>query len=138
MNEAGVETPSAPTTARWSGGPARRLLRLWREGVRPDLFLFLPGEPDLQPTEPVGVPRAHQRLSYRSGEPVPAEWYIERFPLLSADPDLALDLIYNEYLLEEEAGKTSRLDDYLARFPQFADTIKVQVAFHRAIEDVPP
>src|SRR4051794_11723728 len=117
-----------------SGSLVRRLVRLWRGGGRPDVVAFLSGGGDLGPIGVAAVLRADRRLRWRSGERRPVEWYFERFPEVAADPELALDLVHGEFLLREEAGEPPGLDDFLARFPQFAETIRLQVAFHRALD----
>lgn len=123
-------------TARPAGpvSPVRRLVRRWRAGERPDVVEFLGGEQELGPGEVAAVLRADQRLRWRSGERRPAEWYFERFSSVADDADLALDLVHGEFLLCEETGEPPDLDDFLARFPRFAETIKLQVAFHRALD----
>ncbi|WP_406697894.1 protein kinase [Singulisphaera sp. Ch08] len=117
-----------------SGSPVRRLVRRWRAGERPDVVEFLAGEGDLAPDKLASVLRADQKLRWRSGERRPTEWYFERFANVAADSDLALDLVHGEFLLCEEAGEPPDLAEFLIRFPQFAETIKLQVAFHRALD----
>ncbi len=97
---------------------------------------FLEEEGDLEPTEIAAVLRADQRHKWRAGIPVPAEWYFERFPGLGDDADLALDLIHNEYMLRETLGEAVDLQEFVVRFPRFAESIGVQVTFHRALEAV--
>src|SRR3982750_977967 len=134
MPDAPVEPALAP--ARWPGSAARRFLRLSHqshksnpEGDHPDVVAFLEAEPGLRAEEAVAVLRADQRERSRGGRPAPAEWYFERFaPLLSA-PELALDLIFSEFLLRESAGEGPEVREYLDRFPQFADRIRLQAAF---------
>ncbi len=115
------------------GNPVRRILRLWRQGSRPDVLHFLSHEEDLGPHERLSVLRADQRQRWRSGDPVPAEWYFEHFHDVARDSELALDLIHGEFLLLEEAGETPLFDDFVVRFPQFAVAIQVQAAFHLAL-----
>ena len=67
---------------------------------------------------------------------MPAEWYLERFPALCRDPELALDLIHNEFLLREAAGEVPEPGEYAGRFPRFAEALEVQIRFHRALESV--
>src|SRR5437660_1680043 len=96
--------PAPPATpARWTGSAARRFLRLCQEGRdgHPDVVDFLEGEPGLRAEEAVAVLRADQRRRARAGRPAPAEWYFERFPALLADDELALDLVFGEFLLRE-------------------------------------
>ena len=107
MRRPAERRPSSPAAGRPSA-PVRRYLRLWQDGDRPDLEAFLEHEEDLEPAELAAVLRADQRNRWRAGDPVPAEWYLERFPAVSDDPELALDLIHNEFLLREAARGGAR------------------------------
>src|SRR4051812_29360785 len=115
MAENGRALGSSPAGSTDRGNPVRRILRLWRDGAPPDVALFLVPEDGLGPHDRLRVLLADQRSRWRNGHPLPAEWYFERFPDVAADPELALDLIHGEFLLQEEAGNPPRLDDFLAR-----------------------
>jgi|GEM_PF-698925 len=136
MPETDAQVPAQVANPHGIPGAARRFLRLWRDGNPPGVLAFLAGEPDLPLEECVSVLRADQRQRWRTGERIPAEWYLDKFPAVSADPDLALDLIHSEFLLREAEGEHPHLDEYVSRFPRFADAIKVQVAFHLAFEEL--
>jgi eukaryotic-like serine/threonine-protein kinase len=116
--------------------PVRRYLRLWRQGPRPDLVSFLSEQGTLDPQELSAVIGVDQRRGWRSGTGIPAEWYFERFPVLSEDPELGLDLIHREFMLREALGEVPDLEEYVSRFPRFAESIEVQVAFHHALDAV--
>ena len=77
-----------------------------------------------------------QRQRWRRGDRVPAETYLEQHAPLSGQPSLLLDLIYNEVLLREEDGERPRLEDYVRRFPPFADALAAQFEVDRAL-DIP-
>jgi WD40 repeat protein len=136
MRKAGDEPRDAPSTLERPRSPVRRLLRLWQEGLQPDVVAFLASEGDLDRAQVAEVLRADQRKRWRAGSGVPAEWYLEHFPMLNGEHDLALDLIHSEFLLREALGQSPVLAEYVARFPRFAESIKVQVAFHRALDAV--
>src|SRR5436309_1543655 len=78
---------------------------------------------------------ADQRQRWEGGEHVPAESYFERHPALADDREAALDLVYSEVVLREQAGESPRLEEYLDRFPHFATELRLQFDVHRAIED---
>src|SRR5262249_59476908 len=78
--------------------------------------------------------RAEQRQRWRAGERVPAEDYLTRHPQLRAEPSLALDLIFNEYLLREQQGERATTEEFLRRFPRHAATLAAQIQLHRAME----
>jgi predicted Ser/Thr protein kinase len=74
--------------------------------------------------------RAEQRAQWRAGNHVSIEAFFTRHPDLRANEDSALDLIYSEIMLREEMGETVVWDDYLRAFPQFAEKLRRQRAFH--------
>lgn len=128
----GDTTPRPPLLAasRPPDRAVRRLLKIWRDGSRPDVAEFLESEGPLEPGELMAVLRADQRKRWRMGDRVFAEDYFDRFPAVAADPDLALDLIYGEYLLREEAGEPVVAEEFCTRFPAHETLIRLQVAFH--------
>ena len=46
-----------------------------------------------------------------------------------------LDLIYNEIVVREELGETPLLEEYLRRYPQLQDDLKLHFEVHRAVHD---
>ncbi len=114
-------------------GPADRYEALWRGG-RPDLDHFLAGAGPLTAAELAAVLLVDQRERWRAGDPTPAEEYVRRLPD-PADPELALDLIYGEYLARERRGEQPDPADYTRRFPAQAVGLRDQVAIHKAIGD---
>jgi hypothetical protein len=83
------------------------------------------------------VLHADQRERWLGGERVLAETYLEHLPALGTARELAIDLIYAELLIREELGESPPLDEYLGRFPQFAEELRQQVELHRALDSVP-
>jgi serine/threonine protein kinase/WD40 repeat protein len=79
------------------------------------------------------VLRVDQRQRWQSGERLPAEAYLQRYPALQADAEAAFDLVYQEFRLREQAGEQPSLKEYLQRFPQHADLLPAQVELHRAL-----
>ena len=51
---------------------------------------------------------------------------------LAASEAAAVDLIYAEYLLWEEAGKSPQAEDFLRLFPQYADSLRRNSTFTRS------
>ena len=74
----------------------------------------------------------HER--WRKGERVQVEDYLQKHPGLAGQEEAVLDLIYNEIFLREGRGEAPRLDEYLARFPQLADPLRMQFEIHRAMK----
>src|SRR5262249_39633757 len=123
----------------FAGGPVSRLLRLWREpGQRPDLCRFVSAEADLRATDLAAVLRADQKQSWRAGERRPGEGELDRFPAVAVDPDLAIDLIYSEYLLREDEGHAPEISEFVRRFPRHAEMIRIQADFHQALAAAQP
>src|SRR3954447_794320 len=78
--------------------------------------------------------RAEQRRRWRAGDRVAAEAYFALHPRLLADRTCALKMVYNEVLLRESEGGDTGLDDYLRRFPQYAEQLAPLLEVHRALE----
>ena len=81
------------------------------------------------------VLRYDQLRRWRDGDRVPAERYLATHPALAADPEGGLVLVYGEFLLRQELGEAPALDEYVRRFPQYADRLRQQDEFHRALAD---
>jgi eukaryotic-like serine/threonine-protein kinase len=102
----------------------------------------LPGNtaPDGQPQSTIATGPLVQQLvadlrqRRRQGEPVLVESYLEQYPTLRADAEAAVDLIYNEILLREEAGEEPVLAEYVRRFPQWANQLQLQFEVERALQ----
>jgi WD40 repeat protein len=74
-----------------------------------------------------------QRESWERGEPLRIENLLARRPGLRDEPDAVLDLIYNEIMLREERGQTPRLTDYLTRFSELAEPLRLQFEVDNAL-----
>ncbi len=77
---------------------------------------------------------ADQRQRWCKGERVLVESYLERQPELRSQRDWLLDLIYHEMVLREESGEAPQLDEYLRRFPDMAEDLRVQFEVHGALD----
>jgi serine/threonine protein kinase len=126
MSEARTHDPSADA--------ADRLWRAWQRGQRPEVDVFLASQGPLSPSALAAVLRIDQTERWRIGEPVAAERYFERYPVLVADSEAAFDLIFSEYLLQEEQGGEPNVEAFARRFPQCAQTLRDQVELHRALK----
>ena len=128
---------TSPPPIRPNPAPAdavRRLLADRRRDGRPDVAAVLGDDDSLGPRGRADVLLADQRERWQAGERVPAEWYLGRFPDFAEDDDLAIDLVFSEYLLREEAGEAPDLAEYAARFPRFASVLALQADFHKALD----
>src|SRR5713226_10620325 len=113
--------------------PVANLWRRWRQEQCPDFSD--PAADGLSAEQALAVLRYDQCQRWQAGERVPAEKYLQNYAVLKSDPDQALVLIYGEFLLRQELGETPNLDEYLQRFPDWADHLRQQDEFHRAVED---
>ena len=66
----------------------------------------------------------------------PSRFFFSEQPALRDQAEPVLELLYNEMLLSEERGEIPQLDDYLARFPQYANELRLQFEIHSALEVV--
>src|SRR5438105_2763124 len=91
----------------------------------------LPPAREPRPSEaPGGVPQvkklAEQMIErWRWGERPLAEEYLERYPELRAQPEAAIELIYEEICLRREYGLASATADVLERFPKWRAQLQV-------------
>jgi WD40 repeat protein len=113
---------------------AEQFSQLWRQGQPPDLREFLNRFNGLSPRQLAAVLRVDQRQRARLGRPVAVESYLADFPAVAADREAALDLIYGEFLLRDECGEKPSQDDYCARFPGFACTLRQQLNLHAVMQ----
>jgi serine/threonine protein kinase len=74
-----------------------------------------------------------QRARWYRGERVDAEVYLESCAAVPGDRTTALDLIYSEFLIREELGEAPTLEEYQARFPDWAEALARQIELHRAV-----
>jgi hypothetical protein len=110
-----------------------QLWRLWEQGQRPDVNTLLDKAGPLSPAQVAVVLRADQRHRWPVGERVPVEKYLQDHPELHADPDGAIDLIFNEYLLREKQGERPDPSEFMQRFPEYAAVLQAQIELHQAL-----
>jgi serine/threonine-protein kinase len=77
--------------------------------------------------------RQEQQRRWAGGDRVPAEELLRGCPGLLAQPEAALELIYGEYLMLEEAGQAPALEEFQRRFPPFAERLRLQLELHHAL-----
>jgi serine/threonine-protein kinase len=77
--------------------------------------------------------RAEQRAHWQAGNRIPIQVFLDRHPEVQRNEDSAIDLIYSEILLRQEMGETVVWDDYFRTFPQFAEQLRRQRAFHEML-----
>ncbi len=72
-----------------------------------------------------------QRRRWMMDEPVLAEDLLHQNPRVASSPEHAVDLIFSEFLLREERGEAPGIEEYAARFPEHADTLRMQILIDR-------
>jgi WD40 repeat protein/tRNA A-37 threonylcarbamoyl transferase component Bud32 len=110
------------------------LEELWQHGHRPDVHQFLADCGTLAAAELAAVLGIDQWQRWHAGERVPAEQYLDRYPALQATPELALDLVYGEFLVREELGEAPATAEFVRRFPRYAAQLQEQLRLHRDLE----
>jgi eukaryotic-like serine/threonine-protein kinase len=106
---------------------------LWQSRT-PLLDEFLGGCADMQPNELAAVVGVDLRQRLRRGETVDARQYLRRFPELAADQELAVDVVYTEYLIREQLGQLPDVVEFARRFPELATVLAEQVRLHEAFD----
>jgi len=71
---------------------------------------------------------ADQQRRWRSGDQIGVEYYLERFSVLKSETH-AIDLICNEWVLRQQSGQPPRIQDWLARFPDWKEALERQPLF---------
>ncbi len=135
MRRDSTEPPTRSGAGPTGDGPGSRYARLWESG-RPDLDAFLAEAGPLSPDDLAAVLRADQRGRWEAGERVPAEDYLRRLPG-EPDAEVAVDLIFQEYLLRERRGEAPETEEFAGRFPQYAAVLRDQIDLHRALASDP-
>jgi hypothetical protein len=125
--------PRKPHAQPPASNPADAYERQWPQGSQPDLDNFLEHAGPLSPGALAAVLRVDQRQSWQAGEQVQAEIYLQRYPAILTEPDHAIDLIFNEFLLRERLGEKPDTGEYVHRFPQYAEVLKAQIELHAAL-----
>jgi WD40 repeat protein/serine/threonine protein kinase len=131
MSEPRPEEVTATLAA--GSDPVRQYLEQWRHGTTPSWTQFLDEAGNLSPQQVVAVLRIDQRQRWQSGQPLRVEDYLQALPTLKAEHEAVLDLIYNEFVLREEAGQTPTLEEYQQRFPELSGALKDQFDVHCAL-----
>ena len=74
------------------------------------------------------------RRRWAAGERPIAEEYFALHPEVAGDPEVAVDLIYEEFCLRQAAGEDAlAADDLQRRFPRWAPALRVMLDCHRRL-----
>jgi WD40 repeat protein/predicted Ser/Thr protein kinase len=133
MSGTGPSEPESGLGPDRSSDPAEALRQLWRQGERLEVDRFLACAGPLPLSQLTAVLRVDQRERWQGGERVLAETYLCRFPVVGADAEQAVDLVYHEFLLREQRGEQLTAEEYVERFPAHAEALRQQIELHRAM-----
>ncbi|MEQ1829349.1 MAG: serine/threonine-protein kinase [Pirellula sp.] len=120
-----------PSSTQSRSGEYRRL---WARGKAPSLSQLVEFGQGMSPSKLSDLLLLDQSLRWETNERVSVEQYFELFPEFAQHRESAIDLVYSEFLLRERLGLAHDIDEYLRRFPRFAEELKCQDAFHRMID----
>jgi eukaryotic-like serine/threonine-protein kinase len=112
------------------------LNRLWAAETIPVLSDVDSCLARLEPSELTMLLQQDQRNRWSRGCGIPVEEYVKQFAN-RIDESAQLDLIYNEFLLREDAGDEPLLPEYATRFPDMADSVTRQLELHAAMTQMP-
>jgi hypothetical protein len=74
----------------------------------------------------------------RAGEDCRAETYLDAFPSLASNANLALELIFTEFQVRQELGQKPDPADWLARFPQWREPFQRRLyLYHVTCDSLP-
>jgi serine/threonine protein kinase len=82
--------------------------------------------------------RAELEKGLCAGVPSRAEKFFALYPLLAAQPDWAVDLIYAEFATREELGQQPTREEYYLRFPHWKNQLERQFFVHEWLRNTLP
>src|SRR5262245_10632019 len=71
----------------------------------------------------------------RTGGRCRAEQFFAAFPLLGCQEDLAVELIYTEFVAREELGQRPTPEEYYARFGHLRERLERQLQVHELLRE---
>jgi serine/threonine protein kinase len=129
-------TGDKPTQGPWAQSEQQieAFENAWREGSQPDIDDFLPAEGSKRT---LLVELAHVDLEFRlkKGEPARVESYLRRYPVLSQDSAVVLDLLEAEHELRQRSDGPIDLDEYARRFPAYIEQLRKRLACAATLAD---
>ena len=90
------------------------------------------GASKLSTDELLSVIELERERRWTAGDRVLIEEYLRTHPTV-AEGELAVRLVYGEFLLRERAGERPTLEEYQHRFPALAERLAQQIELHRAV-----
>jgi tetratricopeptide (TPR) repeat protein/tRNA A-37 threonylcarbamoyl transferase component Bud32 len=131
MNRVDPKKASQTVVPEQPETPIANLWQRWRQDQCPDFSDPAEGGPSAD--QVLALLRFDQCQRWREGVRVPAERYLATYSVLKTDPEQAFVMVYGEFLLRQQLGEAPTLEEYVSRFPQFAERLREQDEFHRAM-----
>lgn len=117
-------------TAAWNAADATAVLdvvekfeRAWKQGTVPAIERHLPVVDVLRVPALVRLVQIDLKCRLGNGESCRVEHYLQRFPELSGDPDVLLDLLAVEYRGRRRAETAGIRTEYGERFPHLRERL---------------
>jgi serine/threonine-protein kinase len=113
---------------------AAAFLRAWQQGDEPGLDAFASRPSHVSSRDLVELIRIDLDANWARGRSPRAEAYLQQFAQVANDAELALDVIYAEFLARELSGDHPEVAEYQRRFPEYASILEEQIGFHSALK----
>ncbi len=107
----------------------------WRKGPAPSIDDFLRGEGSEQVALLVELVHVDLEFRLKAGEAARVESYLSRYPLLTNDSAIVLDLLEAEYELRQRKENNTNLDEYARRFPTYIPELRRRLACAATLAD---
>ena len=115
----------------------KRFENAWRQGPRHEIGDYLPNDDPLRSRVLVELVHIDLELRLKAGEPARVEEYLVRYPELTNDTAVAVDLIAAEHEFRRRQERDLALDEYL-RFSQFREILSEGIERRTATGRRPP
>jgi hypothetical protein len=103
----------------------------------PDLSAFVNQAGQLTPEQLSDVLCNDQRDRWLRGERPSVDAYLRVYFSVHTDPEYAVDLLYNEFLVRRQLGEAPDLGEYRQRFPDLAEQLYHQVHLLEVLVPLP-
>lgn len=120
-------------------GAARRaveeLIEAWKEGdeaVRQVWTRYQSASPQVLSA----LVKADVRRRFARGDRPAVREYLERYPVLEAESDRVVSLVYEEFCLREENGEAPDPDAFCLQYASWGDSLASQLKYHRLLSQV--
>lgn len=102
----------------------------WHQGEQPAIADYLPADPQTRTAILVRLIRIDLDYRLKADRSARVEHYLEQYPELASDGTLVGELIAAEWRLRSRRESGLALDEFRARFPQYADSLVRELESH--------